>query len=59
MTSKRDKLDEYKDDILMLLSKKYSIMQIREFLINYKKVEVSKDCLYKYRQKIVFLQNPK
>lgn len=48
---RKSKLSDYQYDIKMLLNNRYTVAQIHEFLVS-EKVEVSRDYLYRYCQKI-------
>lgn len=48
---RKSKLSDYQYDIKMLLNNRYTVAQIHKFLIS-EKVEVSRDYLYRYCQKI-------
>ncbi len=48
---RKSKLADYQNDINILLTSSYTVAQVHEFLIT-EKVEVSRDYLYRYCQKI-------
>jgi len=48
---RKSKLSDYQYDIKMLLNNRYTVAQIHKFLVS-EKVEVSRDYLYRYCQKI-------
>ena len=49
---KKSKLEEYKDEIVYLKSAGYSYEQIRDYLIQYKKIKVDKTTICKFYNKL-------